>query len=158
MPIWATNTPPENLVGRKVATIAWAAYGRADDFAEAVPRSDELANQIWATYCDDLSGLKAAKLVEASVSPDNIAYRINSVQGLATAISAGLGVGYLPCMFADTWPTLKRLGPVVPELSDNLWLLTHPDIKKSGRVQSFLDYCAKAIAKQRALIEGRGTS
>jgi DNA-binding transcriptional LysR family regulator len=32
--IRATDHPPENLVGRRVAIIAWALYGRADEFPD----------------------------------------------------------------------------------------------------------------------------
>ena len=35
--IRATDKPPENLVGRRVATIAWALYGRASDFPDPEP-------------------------------------------------------------------------------------------------------------------------
>ena len=37
--IRATDNPPETLVGRRVATIAWAIYGRAADFPDAAARS-----------------------------------------------------------------------------------------------------------------------
>ena len=33
--IRATDSPPETLVGRRVARIAWALYGRAADFPRA---------------------------------------------------------------------------------------------------------------------------
>jgi DNA-binding transcriptional LysR family regulator len=35
--IRATDNPPETLVGRRVATIAWAIYGRAADFPSPAP-------------------------------------------------------------------------------------------------------------------------
>jgi hypothetical protein len=48
-----------------------------------------------------------------------------------------------------------RIRPVEPEVFDELWILTHPDIRKSGRVYAFMAHCAKAIAKDRDFIEGR---
>lgn len=85
---------------------------------------------------------------------DNIAYRTDSVAGAAVAISAGLGVGYLPCMIGDLSPHLLRVGPVEPALNDELWLLTHPDIRKSGRIYAFMTHCAECMGKNRELIEG----
>jgi hypothetical protein len=41
-----------------------------------------------------------------------------------------------------------------PELNDELWLLTHPDIRKSGRRYAFMTRCVEAIKKRCDLIEG----
>lgn len=150
-----TAAPPENLFGRKAATIAWAAYGRRSDFAAGMPSPDELYQRQWASYGSSLSGLRAFKFVEERVPGEKIAYRSNSVAGMAAAIAAGLGVGFLPCMHGDLSDRLVRVGPVEPELSDELWILTHPDIRKSGRVCAFMAHCMASISRQRALIEGR---
>ena len=76
---------------------------------------------------------------------------------MAAAISAGVGVGYLPCLAGDMIPDLVRIGPADPALADALWLLTHPDLRKSGRVHTFLDYCATMLARRRSFIEGRSS-
>ena len=52
--IRATDNPPETLVGRRVARIAWALYGRAADFPEpgAVPTEQPCSSapgSRWAT-------------------------------------------------------------------------------------------------------------
>lgn len=151
----ATTNPPENLVGRRVATIAWAPYGRASEFPVEQPSANALYDQAWVNYADELSSAKAAQRIDAEVSPENIAYRVNSVEGVAAAVEEGLGLGYLPCLVGDASPKLTRVAPIEPALSDELWLLTHPDLRKSGRVHSFLEYCAASIVRQRSLIEGR---
>jgi DNA-binding transcriptional LysR family regulator len=151
----ATAAPPENLYGRKVATIAWAAYGRRSDFMGGGPSPDELYQRQWASYGSGLSALRAFKFVEERVPHEKIAYRSDSVAGMKAAIAAGIGVGFLPCMHGDISTGLVRVGPVEPDLSDELWVLTHPDIRKSGRVYAFMTHCMGAIAKQRAFIEGR---
>lgn len=148
--IRATEKPPENLFGRKVAVIAWAPYGPRPSSA-AHPAADRQ----WVSYGGRLSGLKAAELVAGRVSPDAIGYLTDSVAGAAAAIAAGLGVGYLPCMLGDLSPDIERVGPIEPALNDDLWLLTHPDIRRSGRVYAFMTHCAEAIGQSRDLVEGR---
>ena len=152
----ATTAPPKNLFGRKAATVAWAVYGRRiDTIVGAPPAPDTLYQRPWAAYGRGLSGLQAFKFVEDRVPPDRIRYRSDSVAGVASAIAAGIGVGILPCMHGDLVPSLVRVGPVEPDVVDELWILTHPDIRKSGRVYAFMAHCAKAIAKERDFIEGR---
>ena len=151
----ATAAPPENLFGRRVGTIAWAPYGNRADFLGGWPSADDLYRLKWASYGPGLSGLKAHAFVEKHVLHDNIVYRGNSVAGVASAIASGIGVGFLPCMHGDLWPNITRIGPLVPDLSDELWVLTHPSIKKSSRVSAFMAHCITAIGKQRRFIEGR---
>jgi len=150
--IRATEKPPENLFGRKIATIAWAPY--ANSSYEIWPDMRSPFDHQWVSYAGQLTDLKAFRFLEEHVRADNIIYRTDSVAGAATAIAAGMGVGYLPCMLGDLSPDLVRLGPVEPQLDDELWLLTHPDIRKSGRICAFMTHCTEAIGKRRSLIEG----
>jgi len=151
----ATASPPDNLFGRRIATVAWAVYGRRIDYIGVSPTSDELYRFKWTSYGNDLSHLKAYKHVEDRVARERIVFRCDSVVAAASAIAAGIGIGFLPCMHGDLVPSLVRISPVQPEVFDELWILTHPDIRKSGRVYAFMDHCARAIAKQRDFIEGR---
>ncbi|MGE7992651.1 LysR family transcriptional regulator [Pseudomonas sp. NPDC089554] len=150
----ATTKPAESLVGRKLATIAWAAYGSVDKTPAPALFAED---QAWVSYAGALSGLKATEYLESRVAGDCIAYRTDSVCAAGTAIVAGLGFGFLPCMLGDITPGLVRVGPVMPELQDELWLLTHQDIRRSKRVKAFMEFCAAAVAEQKPLVEGQGT-
>lgn len=147
----ATRKPAQSLVGRKLATIAWAPYTSTKTPPGATLYED---GQSWVSYSAALSGLKATGYIEDRVDADCIAYRTDSVAAASAAIVAGLGFGFLPCMLGDITPGLMRAGPVVPELQDELWLLTHQDIRKSWRVKAFMTFCAAAVAERKSLIEG----
>jgi DNA-binding transcriptional LysR family regulator len=154
--IRATDNPPENLVGRRAATIAWALYGRAEDFPEPDNISEQsLFERVWVSLGDNLAALKAVKFVQEHVPPERIGYRVNTVLGLAEAIEQGLGIGHLPCFIGDLRPGLARLGPIRPDFSASLWFLTHPDLRQSPRVRVFLDFLAEEIGSQRKLLEGQ---
>ena len=151
----ATDHPPENLVGRRVATIAWALYGRRADHPRPGPAGvSDLFARDWVTLGDALSGLKAVRFVHEHVAPERIAYRVNTVLGLAEAVEGGLGIGHLPCFIGDARPELVRLSPLDPDFSADLWLLTHPDLRHSPRIRALLDSLADGIARQRSFIEG----
>lgn len=155
--IRATDHPPENLVGRRVATIAWALYGRAADFPEPeTVELERLYERDWVSLGDNLATIKAVKFVHEHVPPERIGYKVNTVLGLAEAVEQGLGISHLPCFIGDARPGLVRLGPPNPDFAASLWLLTHPDLRHSPRVRVFLDFLAAEIAKQRKFIEGAG--
>lgn len=147
--IRATDDPPETLVGRRAARIAWALYGAA-----TVGPIEDISTQTWVGLGDDLATVAAARQLRDQVPAERVAYRVNTVLGLADAVEAGIGIGHLPCFVADVRPGLVRLGPPAPELADDLWLLTHPDLRHAPRVRVFLDFVAAEIAKRRGLIEG----
>jgi DNA-binding transcriptional LysR family regulator len=154
--IRATDNPPETLVGRRAATLAWALYGRAADFP--APGEIDLVSlygRPWVALGDNLGGVKAARFVREHVAPERIAYKVNTVLGLTEAVEEGIGVGPLPCFIADARPALVRLSPPNPDFSTGLWLLTHSDLRHSARVRVFLDFLATEIAKQRTYLEGK---
>jgi len=153
--IRATNNPAETLVGRRLATIAWAVYGRASDYPQ--PKTAEwegLEGRAWVGFGDGAASLGAARYVHERVPPERIGYKVNTVLGLASAIERGLGIGPLPCFVGDAWPTLVRLAPPDPAIASDLWLLTHPDLRHAPRVRVVLDFLAAEIAKRRRFIEG----
>jgi DNA-binding transcriptional LysR family regulator len=155
--IRATDTPPETLVGRRAATLAWALYGRAADFPQPGTLDlPTLSTHAWVALGDNLGAVKAARFVRERVAPERIVYKINTVLGLTEAVEAGIGIGPLPCFIADARPALVRLAPPNPDFSTGLWLLTHPDLRHSARVRVFLDFLAAEIAKLRKYLEGGG--
>jgi DNA-binding transcriptional LysR family regulator len=146
----ATTAPPETLVGRRVARLAWACYGRAE--LGLAPQTSEDAD--WVCLGDNLSSLKVVRAARTKVPPDRLAGSFDTVLGVAGAIAAGLGIGHLPCFIGDSWPSLVRLAPPDPEFADDLWLLTHPDLRNAPRIRAVLDFLAEAISKERDLLEG----
>jgi DNA-binding transcriptional LysR family regulator len=153
--IRAGDSPPETLVGRRVARIAWALYGRAADFPRAgAVDLGSLGPRPWVSLGDDLAALKVVRFVREHVPPERVVYKVNTVLGLAEAVEAGVGIGHLPCFVADVRPSLVRLSPPEPRFAADLWLLTHPDLRHSARVRVFLDFLAAEIAQRRRLIEG----
>lgn len=156
--IRASDAPGETLVGRRLATLNWAIYGRTGDAAAPAEGDDPagLFARDWVALGDQLGHVKAARYVRDKVAPERIALKSSAVLGLAEAVEQGLGIGPLPCFIADQRPTLTRLLPPDPNFSTGVWILTHPDIRNAPRVRAFMDFVGGELAKKRALIEGTG--
>jgi DNA-binding transcriptional LysR family regulator len=155
--IRATDNPPETLVGRRTARIAWALYGAAPQFPSSRQMEEiDTAAHDWVSLGEQLGGFRLAKWIAAHVPAERVVYKLNTVLGLAEAVEAGIGIGYLPCFVAEARPGLKRLMPPRPEFGTDLWLLTHPDLRNAPRIRVFLDFLAAEIARRRKFIECDG--
>jgi DNA-binding transcriptional LysR family regulator len=156
--IRATDSPPETLVGRRMATLAWALYASAQAFEREPERFSDsrIYQENWVTLGDSLSHVKAARHVRDHVAPDRIVMKTSAVLGLAEGIEADIGIGYLPCFIGDVRPGLVRLDGPNPDYATGLWILTHPDIRQTPRVRVLMDFCAGEITKKKKLIEGGG--
>jgi DNA-binding transcriptional LysR family regulator len=62
-------------------------------------------------------------------------------------------VTILPCITGERAPDLVCLGdPVI--MSADLWLLTHPDLKRSPRVRALMDFVVGLVEADQKLLIG----
>lgn len=144
--------PPENLHGRRIAKIAFAAYA-SGSHAQANGKSLERALQ-WVGFDDTLSHLAAYRWLAANVPPDRVCFRANSFLSIVEAVRQGMGVALLPCYLASSAGGLVKMSECVPELATDLWLLVHDDLRRTARVRTFLDFLADRLAGFREGFEG----
>jgi DNA-binding transcriptional LysR family regulator len=152
--IRATDRPPENLVGRRIGTIAWALYGRHAEHGETADAESRVEAGDWVVLADEMAGLNVVRWAHAHVPAERLVYKANTVLGLAAAVEAGIGIGHLPCFIGDQNRALMRLSPPEPDFSAGLWLLTHPDLRKSPRIRAFLDFMGAELQRLKPLLEG----
>jgi len=154
--IRATDAPPESLVGRRIADLAWAIYGHPSDFPQEgeAPDIAELYQMRWVAFNENFSDSRTARYIRERVAAERIVLKLNTVMGLTEAIENKLGIGPLPCFIGDPNPDLIRLTAPLPEMASSLWLLTHSDLRHSVRVRSFMDFMAVELTRLRRLIEG----
>lgn len=142
---------PDGLIARRLGTVATAVYASAH-YLEA-SSSDPLALD-WLAPDDSLSHLGSARWIADRVAPERVVHRANSLLALAAAARAGIGLAPLPCVVADPDPDLVRVMPPLAEMATSLWLLTHPDLRRTARVRVVLDALADHLKTKRALLAG----
>ncbi len=152
--IRASDRPGETLVGRRIAAIAWGVYARADVLGGRPFDVSEMRRHDWVGFAEPIAGIKAAKWLRERAGDERIVYRVNTLLGLAEAAAAGIGLAVLPCFIGASTPGLARLAGPESEMESGLWLLTHPDIKHTARVRSFMDHVGRELVRRRAQIEG----
>lgn len=148
----ATASPPENLVGRRIGRIAQAVYGAVDAHKDRVLADRRETAWVgpdetpWYPQLD--AWMKKHGLDECC------GYRTDSLQGMQAAVRAGVGVAVLPCYVGDTDQHLVRLAEPVPELAADLWLLTHPDMRRVVRVRTFTEFVGNAVRDLESVLAG----
>lgn len=144
---------PEDVIAHRIAGVATALYG-APAYLAAHARVP-LAEHAWIGPDDSLSHLGSARWLRENVAPERVAYRANSLVALQAAVRTGLGVAPLPCYLGDPDPQLVRVKGPVAAMATTLWVLIHPDLRRTARIRAFVDFMVPALQRLRPLLEGR---
>ncbi len=80
------------------------------------------------------------------VPAEAIAFRITEPAANLEALKAGLGLGFCNTHFAKENPDLVEVMPARPEWAAPLWIVTHVDLHRTLKVQSFLAHLKRAAA------------
>lgn len=139
--IFPETNPPESLIGRKVGVIQQAIYGHKDYLAGRTT----FQNMSWVATDEASSYRSLDKWMTLSGFNEKCRLRVNSINGMQTAICCGVGVGVLPCYLANLDPNLVRCGDVIDEMQSDLWLLTHRDYRRVTKVIRFMDHCSERL-------------
>jgi DNA-binding transcriptional LysR family regulator len=146
------RNPPETLVGRRIAKIAFAIYGSPHYLTTHKAKS--LADHRWIAPDDSLADTSAAQWMRSAVPQSEIALRADSLLAARNAAQAGLGLVALPCYLGDSTPDLVCVEGPVADMETALWVLTHEDLKNVARIRAFTDFAAHAFKQRRSLLEG----
>lgn len=150
----ATTSPPETLIGRRIATIVSCLYASPAYLASAPPL-DDLAVHDWIGYDESLSHLKASKWQAKLLDGRMPVVRANAVLTIKYLVAQGVGLGAMPCMMGDAYPGLVRISEPNRDWDSQLWLLTHPDLRHVARVRAVMDFLGDELVRLRPLFEGQ---
>jgi DNA-binding transcriptional LysR family regulator len=143
-----------SYVGRRVSDVAIALYGSAS-YLETVPARTDLGRHRWLALDESLSRTTIARWMTRELGDVTIVLRVDSLTALCHAARAGMGVAALPCYLGDTARGLRRVRGPVPEMSTELWVLTHEDLKRTTRIRALTDWLVEQLSRDRDLLAGR---
>lgn len=141
--IVATNSPPEELVGRQLTRVRFAYLASADYLGRRDPDRQGAEDCDWVLWTGGAAGelddaWQRAALRRLVGRPDIVLHADRHSEALA-AVRAGVGVALLSAAYAGE---LSRLPYPEPQDTVGIWLLTHPDLRRSGRVRALFDHVA----------------
>lgn len=143
-----TNSPTDTLIGKRIVTVASTIYG-SRSYLERLRQQGTEPKWIGVECCD-------FHKTWTKQSCGNRSHNFISDDTLLTlaAIREGLGVSFLPCFMGDQDPKLERYCDPDPANNLGLWVLLHPDLKRTARVLAFREHMANTINEKRELFEG----
>ena len=152
--IRATSAPPEHLVGRSLGPVNAAAYA-SPAYLDAKGRGKSMAEYEWIGYDGALAHHRQARWTSDHVPDERVKLRFDSISAVLAVVVRGVGCGALPCFIADGNPALERLPGTYQETDVQLWVLTHPDLRKSAKVRAGLQFFGSRLSAYRSKLLGR---
>lgn len=143
-----TNSPTETLIGKRLVTVASTIYGSR---AYLQQLRDTRGDPGWIGV--DCCAFHKSWTRQACSGQ---AHNFISDDTLLTlsAIKQDLGVSYLPCFMGDMDPMLERYCDPDPAHNLGLWILLHPDLRRTARVLAFRNHMKQSIDELEYLFAG----
>ncbi|MEM7683297.1 MAG: LysR family transcriptional regulator [Pseudomonadota bacterium] len=144
-----TQNPPEHWVGRKLLRIECAVYAQRDywDAHKGAPPDQRR----WLVLDEDLYRSPMSQMTRARKPKDAPATIVNTVIGVFEMTRSGLGIAALPTYLGERDTDLVRVHDPEDAFTWDLWLLAHPDVRRSARVHAFFDFASSAITEETLL-------
>lgn len=151
-----SDQPPEELVGRRVAKVARAVYDKVSSYNEDTTSSNSSEKvhnpKKWIGWSPE--SVSSPLISNSNFSDYPVKTIITDPNSTVEAIVAGLGISILPCYIGDQESEIRRVSPERIELTTDLWVLTHKDLRNVARIRAFVDFISTAIEAHKSLLEG----
>lgn len=108
-------------------------------------------------YDDSLMQVPQQRWLAKFAGDRRFIFRSNDLSALLNAARIGLGIAILPHFLAANDNALTLLSNPVCSLVRPIWLVIHPDVKRSPRVRLLADLLVELVGEAQALLSGNST-
>ena len=145
------NAPLDDLVGVRIGIVRESAYATPDAIASL---SNLGSKQIGLIAWSDGEVVldRAARLGLAALAVGPLCV---DVLGQAALAASGAGVAIVPCLVGDAEPGLRRVPPGKTIAAQSVWVLTHPDLRRSARVRAVSGFLVETLRAALPRLEGK---
>ncbi len=147
----ANVTPPEHLIGRKVAPVTASSYVHRDLLNAENPEDISHLNWIGRNPL----GQEKKWLVDTDYPNLPVRHSIGSLNLQIEAVNCKMGIAQMPCFSVFRENNIVRVpGASIVHHSD-MWVLTHKDLRLSARLRVLREIIAEEFAKIRHHLDSR---
>ncbi len=146
----ATPAPPEHLVGRRVRSITWGVYTSKNYKRKfGIPENmKQLAEHTLVGATGNMRNLPAYTWLDKNFS-QQIETRCDELIAMAAFTEAGQGLSILPD--DQQREGIVRLFDFPAVENSDLWLLTHPDLRRVARIKLVMQHLAEAFSAEKVM-------
>lgn len=130
------------LIQQNMALVASDAYIARFGLPED---EDDLKNHWFVSHDTDNSKAPFIKWLQEIVPEDRMLYRVTENRNMQDAILAGAGIGFVVAQELTSNAPLTEVVPRREEWSASLWLVTHVDLHRTTKVQTFSRFLKEQV-------------
>ncbi len=141
--IRAGNAPdqPDNVVQPFVRQSIGLFASRAYVARHGTPKTiEELKAHRFVSHDNKATRAPFSRWLRDQVPEEAIAFRCTDVRSMEFAVLAGAGIGFMPLLEARANADLVEVLSAQEDWSSPLWLVTHVDLHRTTKVQTFLSF------------------
>jgi len=150
--IRVTRHPPDTSIGHRICNFRNSIY--ASRVYLNTHKKCNLEDYEWCLTDDQMDWLPSSIRNKKEQSRLKTVFSSNNVLAVMNAAKEGLGVAPLPCFIGDNEKKLVRIMEPPPELTSELWVLTHSDLRNTARVRTLFTFLHESFKAQKDLFEG----
>jgi DNA-binding transcriptional LysR family regulator len=148
--VYETSSPPPHLNGSRLQDLHGAVYAARTLLEES--GAHPVRPLKWLLWAGDWPPPAEANVEALRMAP--VPTRFSDTLLQAAAVRAGMGIGALPCFIGDTDPALVRVPGSGQWRFGTLWLLTHGEARRTGRVKLFSEFLKRRLSRHAAVLAG----
>ena len=151
------------LVARKIGDLGWSVYAGRTYVQQrglavgAAPSPGWLDGQAIVSYRGPAGRSTGGAWLAANTRREDVVLTCESVQAVASAVKAGVGVSAIPCFVGDDDPALVRVTPAVVA-SVEAFVVIPPDHRRTVRIRIVMDAIANLFEQERTVLAGLDAS
>ncbi|MFT6931616.1 MAG: DNA-binding transcriptional LysR family regulator [Paracoccaceae bacterium] len=136
---------PDNIV-QPFFTQNMRLVAHADYVAEyGLPDETNLDHHRFIGSAQDRSRAPFFRWMAEMVPESSIVYRTSDLRGMKDAVLAGIGIGFVASWDRFGTEDLVEMLPPLEEWASPLWLVTHMDLHRTAKVQTFLQFLKEQV-------------
>ena len=146
----ATPSPPGHLAGRRIVSLKWGCFASNEYLAESGrPKVwGDLGKHRLIGGDGPIGRLPPFRALENDHGAE-FAMRCSTLNAMSAMAQAGFGIALLPD--DQIKPELNRLFEVEPSFETQIWILTHPELRRTERVRLLIDHLFESFRSDNRL-------
>lgn len=145
-----------NVLVKKIGELGYGVYGTKDLAARFSKNpADVGAHADYIGWAEEYGHLDIAEWAKELFKQRAPSFVTHSLRGQLIGAKEGLGLAILPCLLGASEPSLIEVKGAMKRRSQDIWLVTHKDLRHSMRVVAVFEFLEQLIRNHAKALSGK---